>query len=273
MIPFNQTKIICTIGPGSNNYETFKGLVNAGMDVMRMNFSHGGYEQHAGELELLKKINKELKTHVASLLDTKGPEIRTHLFENGKALIKEGERVILHMEEVLGTSKEFSVNYDNLYNDVEVGDTVLVDDGYLALQVIELTPENSIVTLALNTHELKDRRGINVPGVKLHLDFISKKDHEDILWGCKNKVDFIAASFVRRASDVLAIREILKEQGNTHTQIISKIENKEGVKNIDEIIEASDGVMVARGDLGVEVPAEDVPIIQKMIIQKVSHCW
>lgn len=268
MIPFNQTKIICTIGPGSNNYETFKGLVNAGMDVMRMNFSHGGYEQHAGELELLTKINKELKTHVASLLDTKGPEIRTHLFKNGKATIKEGERVTLHMEEILGNSKEFSVNYDNLCNDVEVGDTILVDDGYLALQVLELTPDNSILTLALNTHELKDRRGINVPGVKLHLDFISQKDREDIIWGCKNNVDFIAASFVRRASDVIAIKEILEEQGNTHTQIISKIENKEGVKNIDEIIEVSDGVMVARGDLGVEVPAEDVPIIQKMIIQK-----
>lgn len=267
MIPFNQTKIICTIGPGSNNLETMKGLVNAGMDVMRMNFSHGSYDQHKKELVLLKEINKDLNTHVAALLDTKGPEIRTHLFKDGQALIKEGSRVKLRMDEVLGTNKEFSVNYPDLARDVVVGDTILVDDGYLGLQVVDIE-DNAIIALALNTHTLKDRRGINVPGVKLHLDFVSKKDREDIIWGCKQKVDFIAASFVRRASDVLEIKAILKEHGDCHIQIISKIENKEGVKNIDEIIEVSDGVMVARGDLGVEVPAEDVPIIQKMIIKK-----
>lgn len=268
MIPFNQTKIICTIGPGSNNLETLKGLVNAGMDVMRMNFSHGSYEDHGAELKLLKQVNKELNTHVAALLDTKGPEIRTHKFKGGKQTIEEGTRVIIHMNEVEGTSTEFSVNYPKLANDVVVGDTILVDDGYLGLKVVDIHPDDSITTLALNTHVVKDRRGINVPGVKLHLDFISEKDREDIIWGCKNKVDFIAASFVRRASDVLEIREILKEKGDCHIQIISKIENKEGVDNIDEIIEASDGIMVARGDLGVEVPAEDVPIIQKMIIEK-----
>ncbi len=267
MIQFNQTKIICTIGPGSNNLETMKGLVNAGMDVMRMNFSHGSYEQHKMELDLLRIVNKDLKTHVATLLDTKGPEIRTHLFKDGKALIKEGTRVKIHMNQMLGTSDEFSVSYPDLARDVVMGDTILVDDGYLGLRVVDLQ-DNAIIALALNTHLLKDRRGINVPGVKLHLDFISEKDREDIIWGCKQKVDFIAASFVRRASDVLEIKEILKKRGDCHIQIISKIENKEGVKNIDEIIEASDGVMVARGDLGVEVPAEDVPIIQKMIIQK-----
>lgn len=267
MIPFNQTKIICTIGPGSNNLETMKGLVNAGMDVMRMNFSHGSYEQHEGELKLLTQINKELNTHVAALLDTKGPEIRTNHFENGSVEIVEGTRVTIHTEEMLGNATEFSVNYSGLANDVEVGDVILVDDGYLALKVLEFT-NTSITTLALNTHTVKDRRGINVPDVKLNLKFISEKDKEDILWGCKNNVDFIAASFVRRASDVQEIKNILKKCGNEHIQIISKIENTEGVENIDEIIEISDGIMVARGDLGVEVPAEDVPIIQKMIIQK-----
>lgn len=268
MIPFNQTKIICTIGPGSNNLETMKGLVNAGMDVMRMNFSHGSYEDHGNELKLLKQVNKDLNTHIAALLDTKGPEIRTHKFENGKVQIEEGSRVTIHMNEILGNEKEFSVNYAKLANDVVVGDTILVDDGYLELKVVDIHPDDTITTLALNTHVVKDRRGINVPGVKLHLDFISEKDREDIMWGCKNKVDFIAASFVRRATDVLEIRDILKKQGDCHIQIISKIENKEGVDNIDEIIEVSDGIMVARGDLGVEVPAEDVPIIQKMIIEK-----
>lgn len=267
MIPFNQTKIICTIGPGSNNLDTMKGLVNAGMDVMRMNFSHGSYEQHEGELKLLAQINKELNTHVAALLDTKGPEIRTHKFKDGKVEIKEGSRVTIQMKEVLGTENEFSINYPGLSNDVVVGDTILVDDGYLGLKVLEFT-DSSIITLALNTHVVKDRRGINVPGVKLHLDFISDKDREDILWGCKNNVDFIAASFVRRASDVQEIKGILADCGNEHIQIISKIENTEGVENIDEIIEISDGIMIARGDLGVEVPAEDVPIIQKMIIEK-----
>ncbi len=268
MIPFNQTKIICTIGPGSNNHETMTGLVNAGMDVMRMNFSHGSYEQHEGELKLLNQINKELNTHVAALLDTKGPEIRTHHFKDGKVEIKEGTRVTVHMNEILGNETEFSINYGGLYSDIEVGDTILVDDGYLALKVLEINGITSISTLALNTHVVKDRRGINVPGVKLNLDFVSEKDKEDILWGCKNNVDFIAASFVRRASDVQQIKDILATCGNTHIQIISKIENTEGVDNIDEIIEISDGIMIARGDLGVEVPAEDVPIIQKMIIEK-----
>jgi pyruvate kinase len=268
MITVKQTKIICTMGPVSNNIKTMTGLVEAGMDVMRMNFSHGTYEQHKMELEYLDQVNEKLNTHVASLLDTKGPEIRTHSFANGRAEIVEGSTVTIFMDEVEGNEKQFSVNYNQLCKDVVVGDTILVDDGYLGLQVSGIKDGCSIECIALNTHIVKDRRGINVPGVKLHLDFISEKDKEDIIWGCKNNVDFIAASFVRRASDVLEIRNILQSQGNTHIQIISKIENKEGVDNIDEIIEASDGIMVARGDLGVEVPAEDVPIIQKMIIQK-----
>jgi len=269
MIPFNQTKIICTIGPASDSFEVMRDLVNAGMDVMRMNFSHGSHPDHLERMKTLDKVNDELGTHVASLLDTKGPEIRTHLFKDGQALINEGDEVIVHMDEVEGDSKHFSVNYPELYKDIEVGNTILVDDGYLELRVTGVNKSNkTIKTIAENTHVVKNRKGINVPGVKLHLDFISPKDYEDIVWGCKNNVDFIAASFVRRASDVQEIRNIMKYSGNKNIQIISKIENKEGVENIDEIIAISDGIMIARGDLGVEVPAEEVPVIQKDIINK-----
>lgn len=269
MIPFNQTKIICTIGPASDSREVMKDLINAGMDVMRMNFSHGSHDDHKLRMETLDSINKELGTHVASLLDTKGPEIRTHLFKDGKADVLEGDKIKIHMEEVEGDNTHFSVNYPNLYKDMEVGQTILVDDGYLELEVVKIDTTKKIIhTVAKNPHTLKNRKGINVPGVVLNLDFISPKDYQDIVWGCENGVDFIAASFVRRASDVQEIRNIMKYHGNKNIQIISKIENKEGVDNIDEIINISDGIMIARGDLGVEVPAEDVPVIQKEIINK-----
>jgi pyruvate kinase len=269
MAPFNQTKIICTIGPASESFEVMRDLAKAGMDVMRMNFSHGAHADHLEKLKTLDKVNKELGSHVASLLDTKGPEIRTHKFRDGKVTITEGTQVTVHMEEVEGDETNFSVNYENLYLDMEVGDTILVDDGYLELEVQKIDrPKKVIIALAKNTHLVKDRRGINVPGVKLNLDFISPKDYEDIVWGCKNNVDFLAASFVRRASDIQEIKNIMKYAGNKNIQIIAKIENIEGVKNIDEIIEISDGIMIARGDLGVEVPAEEVPIIQKEIINK-----
>ncbi|AIO18434.1 Pyruvate kinase [Candidatus Izimaplasma bacterium HR1] len=269
MIPFNQTKIICTIGPASDSFEIMKALVEAGMDVMRMNFSHGTHQDHYEKLMTLDKINEELGTHIAALLDTKGPEIRTHLFKDGKATVAEGAKVIIHMDEVEGDSTHFSISYPNLYKDMKVGQTILVDDGYLALKVEKIDLANKLIhTIAENGHILKNRKGINVPGVKLNLDFISPKDYADIVWGCENNVDFIAASFVRRASDVQEIRNIIKYNGNKEIQIISKIENIEGVENIDEIIEISDGIMIARGDLGVEVPAEDVPVIQKSIINK-----
>jgi pyruvate kinase len=269
MIPFNQTKIICTIGPASSSEEMMTKLVEAGMDVMRMNFSHGEHADHLEKLQTLDKVNKKLGTHVASLLDTKGPEIRTHHFKDGKVEITEGSNVLVYMDEIEGTEKSFSVNYPNLYNDMEVGQTILVDDGYLELTVTKIDKSKKIIhTVAKNTHIVKNRRGINVPGVKLNLDFISSKDYKDIVWGCENGVDFIAASFVRRASDIQEIKNIMKYSGNKDIQIIAKIENKEGVENIDEIIEISDGIMIARGDLGVEVPAEDVPVIQKSIIEK-----
>jgi len=266
---FNQTKIICTIGPVSNDINVMRGLINAGMDVMRMNFSHETQEKHLARLNTLRELNKELKTNVAGLLDTKGPEIRTHLFKDGKVTIIKNSKVTVHMSEIVGSASEFSISYPYLYQDIKVNEKILIDDGYLSLTVNEIDEENKLIfTTADNTHTIKNRRGINVPGVKLQLDFISDKDKSDIIWGCKNDVDFIAASFVRRAADVLEIRKILKENNNEKIQIISKIENKEGVDNIDEIIDVSDGIMIARGDLGVEIPAEDVPVVQKYIIER-----
>jgi pyruvate kinase len=262
-----QTKIICTIGPASKDEDVMTELVNAGMDVMRLNFSHQTHKDHLERLETIRTINKNLDTHVAVLLDTKGPEIRTHKFKDGKATIMFESEVVIYPEEILGDETKFSTTYTNLYNDLKVGNIILVDDGYLELEVTKIEDEK-IYTYALNTHTLKDRRGLNLPGVKLDFEFISPKDYQDIVWGCQNNVDFIAASFTRRAQDILDIRQIMKEQNNEAIKIIAKIENTEGVENIDEILKVVDGIMIARGDLGVEVPAEDVPVIQKMIIEK-----
>ena len=244
-------------------------LVDAGMNCIRCNFSHGDHAEQKNRMDLIREINKEKGTHVAILLDTKGPEIRTHLFENGGVELVAGQTVRVAMNEVLGTAEKFSITYPGLINDVVVGGTILVDDGYVELTVTELdTANQEIVCTVKNSAFVKDRRGINVPGAKLNMEFISEKDRADMIFGCEMQVDYIAASFVRRAEDVLAIREIFAEQGNTHTQIIAKIENQEGVDNMDSILEVVDGIMVARGDLGVEVPAEDVPLIQKEIIAK-----
>lgn len=266
---FKNTKMICTIGPKSEPKEMLSKLVDAGMNCIRCNFSHGDHAEQKNRMDLIREINKEKGTHVAILLDTKGPEIRTHLFENGGVELVAGQTVRVAMNEVLGTAEKFSITYPGLINDVVVGGTILVDDGYVELTVNELDAANQeIVCTVKNSAFVKDRRGINVPGAKLNMEFISEKDRSDMIFGCEMQVDYIAASFVRRAEDVLAIREIFAEQGNTHTQIIAKIENQEGVDNLDSIIEVVDGIMVARGDLGVEVPAEEVPLIQKEIIAK-----
>ena len=269
MTHFNQTKIICTIGPVSDDIDVIRKLINAGMDVMRMNFSHENQEKHLERLETLRTLNSELGTFVAALLDTKGPEIRTHSFKDGKVTIKKDSIVTIHMKEIIGDETSFSITYPKLYQDIKVNQKVLLDDGYLGLTVLEIDSKKKIlITKADNTHTVKNRRGINVPGVELQLDFISSKDKSDIIWACKNDIDFIAASFVRRASDILEIRKIMEDNNNKDIKIIAKIENKEGVDNIDAIIDVVDGVMIARGDLGVEVPAEDVPVIQKYIIER-----
>jgi len=269
MIPFNQTKIVCTIGPATETKDMIRKLIYAGMDVVRLNFSHSHYAEHKARLDTLRELNEELNTNVASLLDTKGPEIRTHKFKEGYAKITVGSEVVIHMDEIEGDSTKFSVTYPDLFKDVEIGGIIVVDDGYLGLKITDVDEKNHLIkTVAMNTHTIKDRRGINVPGVELGLDFISEKDREDIKWGCKHDIDFIAASFVRRKEDVIAIKKIIKDHCDRKIQIIAKIENQEGVNNIDAIIEEADGVMIARGDLGVEVPPEEVPVIQKEIIRR-----
>jgi len=266
---FKNTKMICTIGPKSESREVLSKLVDAGMNCIRCNFSHGDHAEQQARMDLIREINAEKGTYVAILLDTKGPEIRTHLFENGGVNVTTGQTIRVSMNEVLGTAEKFSISFPGLINDVVVGGTILVDDGNLELSIDSIDKEaGEIVCTVKNDAYIKDRRGINVPNASLSMPFISEKDRSDIEFGCDMNVDYVAASFVRKASDVEEIREIFKQKGNTHTQIISKIENQEGVDNLDEIIEISDGIMVARGDLGVEVPAEDVPLIQKEIIAK-----
>ena len=269
MKELRKVKIVCTIGPASEDYETLKSLVESGMNVMRLNFSHGTHDEHAEKMKTMRRINQELGSNVAIMLDTKGPEIRTHTFEYGGVTLMKGTIVRVAMNEVVGTAERFSVTYSDLINDVKVGGKILVDDGNVTLTIKELDFKNKeIVCYVENDAYVKDRRGINVPDVNLGMEFISTRDRSDIEFGCEQQVDFIAASFVRRASDVLDIRKILEEKGCPDIKIISKIENLEGVKNLDEIIKVSDGLMVARGDLGVEVPVYEVPVIQKEMINK-----
>lgn len=263
-----KTKIVCTLGPVSENKEMMTKLVKAGMNVARFNFSHGDYEEHGRRLTTIREINKELGTNVATMLDTKGPEIRTHEFD-GKVLIKKDSEVIIGFEEVLGNTNRFSVTYPGLYDDMKEGDLITVDDGYLTLLVTKKdVSKRELITKALNSHTVKSRRGVNVPNVVLNMPFISNKDADDIKFAAKMGYDFVAASFVRRAQDVIDVRTILDANGGKNVQIIAKIENQEGVDNIEEIVELVDGVMVARGDLGIEVPAELVPIYQTRIINE-----
>ena len=267
MIEFNQTKIVCTVGPAIEDKRRMAQMIEAGMDVMRFNFSHSTHEDHLKRLNTLRELNQEKGTTIAALVDTKGPEIRTHTFEGGVASFSVGQKVYIHMDEIIGNEERFSVTYPHLIEDVKPGGIIVVDDGYLSLKVLSVDLKNkTIETISQNTHKIRDRRGVNVPGMVLKLDYISKKDEEDIQWACKNNVDFLAASFVRRADDVKKVRELLRKYGGEKIQIIAKIENQEGVSNIDEIIDEADGVMIARGDLGVEVAPQEVPVIQKRII-------
>ncbi|MFD1737117.1 pyruvate kinase [Bacillus salitolerans] len=262
-----KTKIVCTIGPASETVEKLVELMEAGMNVARLNFSHGNFEEHGNRIKNIREAAAMVGKTVAILLDTKGPEIRTHTFENGSAELVSGAEVTISMEEVVGTAERFSVTYSNLIHDVEVGSKILLDDGLIELEVIKIG-QNDITTKVINSGTIKNKKGVNVPNVKVNLPGMTDKDANDILFGIEQDVDFIAASFVRRASDVLEIRELLESNNGSRIQIIPKIENQEGVDNIDEILEVSDGLMVARGDLGVEIPAEEVPLVQKNLIKK-----
>ena len=264
-----KTKIVCTIGPASESVETLVKLINAGMNVARLNFSHGDFEEHGARIVNIREASKITGKMCAILLDTKGPEIRTNNMKDGIVSLIAGETVRISMTEVEGTKDKFSITYPELIDDVVVGNHILLDDGLIDLEVTEIDRENNeIVTLIKNSGILKNKKGVNLPGIKTNFPGITQKDTEDIIFGIENDVDFIAASFVRRASDVLAITEILEKHNATHIQIIPKIENQEGLDNIDEILKVSQGLMVARGDLGVEIPTEEVPIAQKMLIEK-----
>ncbi|MFD2446314.1 pyruvate kinase [Bacillus sp. CGMCC 1.16607] len=264
-----KTKIVCTIGPASESVEKLTELIKAGMNVARLNFSHGDHIEHGQRIKNIREAAAKTNQTVAILLDTKGPEIRTNNMINGAIDLKSGDSIIISMTEVEGTPERFSVTYPGLLEDVHVGSKILLDDGLIGLEVVSIDKEKQeIQTTILNSGTLKNKKGVNVPGVSVKLPGITEKDAQDIRFGIEQEIDFIAASFVRRSSDVLEIRQILEEQQASHIQIIPKIENQEGVDNIDEILEVSDGLMVARGDLGVEIPAEEVPLVQKMLIKK-----
>lgn len=268
-----RTKIVCTMGPNTSDEEMLRKLMKAGMDIARFNFSHGTHEEQKARMDLLKKVRKELKLPIAILLDTKGPEIRTGLLEGGqKVVLKEGEIFTLTTEEITGNSQRCYQTYDGLPEDVKPGDTILIDDGLIQLTVEEVT-DKDVVCRIVNGGELGQQKGINVPNVKVKLPAITEQDKKDILFGIQQGVDFIAASFVRNSDAIKEIKDLLHENGGDNIDVIAKIENAEGVHNIDRIIKASDGVMVARGDLGVEIPAHEVPHIQKMIIQKCNECY
>ena len=263
-----KTKIICTIGPASEKREILSQIIEAGMNVSRHNFSHGDHEEHAGRINLVKELAKEYNKEIAVMLDTKGPEIRTGKFEPKKVELQAGAKFTVHAGgDVIGNTEECSVTYAGLANDVKAGDTILIDDGLVGLRVEEVNGDD-ILCIVENSGIVKNHKGVNVPGVKINLPALTDKDISDIEFGISQGIDFIAASFVRKVSDVLAIREVLERNNATDIQIISKIENQEGVDNLDDIIAVSDGIMVARGDLGVEIPTEEIPIVQKMMIAK-----
>jgi pyruvate kinase len=262
-----KAKIVCTIGPSSESPEMLKKLIEAGMNVARLNFSHGDFEEHGGRIRNIRQVTQELGKSVAILLDTKGPEIRTGKLKEEPIDLVQDEHITLTTEEILGDKNRISVTYTELPQDVEAGSRILIDDGLIELRVLSVKG-TEIECKIVNGGTIKSKKGVNVPGVKISLPGITEKDANDIRFGIEMGVDFIAASFVRKARDVLEIRELLERHNASNIQIISKIENEEGVENLDEIIEVSDGIMVARGDLGVEIPAEEVPLVQKSIIKK-----
>lgn len=263
-----KTKIICTLGPSTDKDGVLEELVKEGLNVARFNFSHGLHDEQKGRIDKLKEIRTRLGKPVAALLDTKGPEIRIREFENEKVTLKEGQEFTLTTEEIMGNEKIVSVTYKELYKDVKPGNSILIDDGLIGLEVKKIKGQD-IVCKVVNGGVLGNKKGVNLPGVEVNMPFISPKDHDDILFGIKEGYDFIAASFTRTAADVKEIRDILEKNGGQDIKIIAKIENQQGVDNIDSIIEVADGIMIARGDMGVEIPLEDVPVIQKDIIAKV----
>jgi len=260
-----KTKIVCTIGPASESPEILKQLILAGMNVARLNFSHGTHPEHEARIDNIRAVAKELGKNVAIMLDTQGPEIRTGVLKDSQITLNIGDVITITPDKIEGTQERISVTYENIAKDVSVGSTVLIDDGIIELRVEEIQGRD-IVCRVIDGGVLKNRKGVNLPKVNVNLPSITEKDIEDITFGIRKKVDMIAASFVRKAADVLDIRQLLDENGGEHISIMAKIENEEGVINMEEILNVVDSVMVARGDLGVEIPAEEVPIVQKKLI-------
>lgn len=262
-----KTKIICTMGPASDDDTVLRNLMLAGMDVARINFSHGTHEEALEKMERIKRIREELDLPVAILLDTKGPEIRLKQFKGGKAFLKAGDQFTLHTDDVEGDDTKVSITYKNLPKEIKAGTRLLIDDGLIELEAVSVKG-TKIICEVKSGGPVSDSKGVNVPNVSLKMPYMSQKDIDDILFGIEQDVDFVAASFVRTQEDVLEIRKLLDKNGGKDIRIIAKIENSEGVENIDEILKASNGVMVARGDMGVEIPLELLPVIQKRIIKK-----
>nr|WP_288672737.1 pyruvate kinase [uncultured Anaerotignum sp.] len=265
-----KTKIVCTLGPATNDVEIMKQLIQNGMDAARINFSHGTYETHAETIAKLKQAREELNAPIPLILDTKGPEIRVKTFKEDKVRLEEDATFTLTTREVEGDVNIVSVTYADLPKDVHRGSRILIDDGLIELKVEDIT-ETDVVCKVINGGVVKSRKGVNLPGVEVNLPSLMEKDIEDLKFGVENGFDIVAASFIRSAEDVLKIRRVLEENGGGQMHIISKIENQQGVENIDKILEASDGIMVARGDLGVEIPPEEVPLVQKILIAKANR--
>ena len=268
-----KTKIVCTMGPNADNENIMRALVREGMNIARFNFSHGSHEEQKERMDKLKKIRQEEGQHIAILLDTKGPEIRTGVLKAGKKVqLAEGNEFVLTTEEIVGDEKRVAITYKGLVEDVAIGGKILIDDGLIELEVVDKRNAD-ILCKIINGGELGERKGVNVPNVPIRLPAITEKDIDDIRFGVEQDVDFIAASFVRNAECILQIKALLRECGAPYTPVIAKIENAEGIKNLDEILRVADGIMVARGDLGVEIPAEEVPYIQKMMIKKCKDAF
>ena len=263
-----KTKIVCTIGPASDSEEVLRELFKEGLNVCRLNFSHGTHEEHQIRIDRIKKIRQELNLPIAIMLDTKGPEIRLKNFGVNSVMLSKGQQFTLTTRDILGDEKICSVTYTNLAKEVKPNDRILIDDGLIELRVEKVTDGTDIVCTVMSDGPVSNHKGINIPGVKIKLPFLSEQDISDLKFGVKNEVDFVAASFTRGPADILSIRKVLEEENGNNIHIIAKIENQEGVDSIDKILEVTDGIMVARGDLGIEIPPEQIPMVQKMIIRK-----
>ncbi len=262
---FVRTKIVCTIGPASEDRETLGKMIDEGMDVCRLNFSHGTHEEHKKRIDTIKEVRSQKGAPIAILLDTRGPEIRTGDFEEKDIRLEVGQNFTITMDDIVGNKERCTVTYKGLVNDISIGNRILIDDGLIELLVKEVT-EKDIICEVINSGYINNKKGINIPGVKISLPAVTAKDESDIIFGIENDIDYIAASFVRKARDIIEVKEILEKNGGKKIKIIAKIENQEGIDNITEILDVADGIMIARGDLGVEVETERMPMLQKELI-------